>query len=312
MINDILDLDRGLPASRRRLTAASSPASAKSTHRPLPTDTNWSLLDTPGGTDSDVVDSSGDAVLIRLLADPGKPAAPTQGSSDINQTTSLGSADSLQTTGQSQPEPGGIVAEGGIVPTARTMIPEVQLDSYAYPAKAASGAVYGSNFVSAWTVATGTGITVGLIDSGLDPTVLQNWSALSWTFVGGGAAPPAGTYHGITTSGVIGAPGSNSGPIGIAPNAIILGLKIAFGDFSVAPFSNYVAALVYGAKNAVASTTPGRSAVTDWARRPGRTMRPGTPRCRPRSAPTATAWGPSSSWPRATIAPMRTTSACNP
>jgi subtilisin-like proprotein convertase family protein len=133
------------------------------------------------------------------------------------------------------------------------MIPETQLDGYTYATTApTSSTVYGSNFVSAWNVATGTGVTVGLIDSGFDPTVLQNWSSLSWTFVGGGAAPPSGTYHGITTSGVIGAPGSNSGPIGVAVNSIILGLKVAFGNFSEYPFSTYVEALTYGAKYASA------------------------------------------------------------
>ena len=146
---------------------------------------------------------------------------------------------------------GGVVAEGTVTPSARTMIPETQLDGYTYStATPSASTVYGSNFVSAWEVATGAGVTVGLIDSGFDPTVLTNWSAMSTTFTGGGMAPPAGTYHGITTSGVIGAPGSNDGPIGVAPNSTILGLKITFGAFSVDPFSTYVQALAYGAQYA--------------------------------------------------------------
>jgi subtilisin-like proprotein convertase family protein len=142
-------------------------------------------------------------------------------------------------------------ADGDITPTARTMIPEVQLDSYAYPTGTpASGATYGSNVVSAWRYATGSGVTVALIDSGFDPSVLTHFSAASRSFAADGSthlAPPDGTYHGITTSGVIGAPGGDNGPIGIAPNANIEGLKVTFGNFDVSPFKNYVAALGYGA-----------------------------------------------------------------
>jgi subtilisin-like proprotein convertase family protein len=131
------------------------------------------------------------------------------------------------------------------------MIPEVQLDSYAYPTGApASGATYGANVVSAWRQATGAGVTVALIDSGFDASVLTHFSAASRSFAADGSsglAPPDGTYHGIATSGVVGAPGTDNGPIGVAPNAIIEGLKVTFGDFDVSPFSAYVDALRYGA-----------------------------------------------------------------
>ena len=204
----------------------------------------WLADDDQGWTapDTDGTDLEAPSLMTLIaVADPDADASKDQPPQTL-------SADPPTTAGITAE--GAAVGEGGITPTARTMIPETQLDSYTYATTATASTVYGSNFVAAWSVATGTGVTVGLIDSGFDPTVLENWSSLSWTFVGGGAAPPAGTYHGITTSGVIGAPGSNSGPIGIAPNSIILGLKVAFGDFSEYPFSNYVEALVYGAANA--------------------------------------------------------------
>lgn len=142
-------------------------------------------------------------------------------------------------------------SNGDITPTARTKIPEVQLDPYAYPTGTpASNATYGGNVVSAWRYATGSGVTVALIDSGFDASVLTHFSSTSRSFASDGStdlAPPDGTYHGITTSGVVGAPGTDDGPIGVAPNATIEGLKVTFGNFDVSPFQAYVDALNYGA-----------------------------------------------------------------
>ncbi|HTC08634.1 MAG TPA: S8 family serine peptidase [Acetobacteraceae bacterium] len=53
---------------------------------------------------------------------------------------------------------------------------------------------------------------------------------------------PAGGFHGTTTSGLIGDSGANGLPVGLAPNAEIIGVKITFGD---APWSELVQALQY-------------------------------------------------------------------
>jgi subtilisin family serine protease len=138
------------------------------------------------------------------------------------------------------------VATPGLVhPVPPTGYTENQLDAYNYGATT----VYGSNVIPAWTYSTGVGTSVALIDDGFDPATTAlygNFStALSQNFGTGATTDltePSGGFHGTTTSGEIGDSGANGLPVGIAPNAQIIGAKVTFGDV---PFDTFVAALQY-------------------------------------------------------------------
>ncbi len=138
------------------------------------------------------------------------------------------------------------VASAGIVqPVPPSSFVEDQLDGYTY----GTTTVYGSNVVEAWHYSTGLRASVALIDDGFDPVTTQLYgdfsTALSWSFAVGSArnlAEPAGGYHGTTTSGEIGDSGATGLPVGIAPNAEIIGVKVTFGNVS---FSTFVEALQY-------------------------------------------------------------------
>lgn len=126
---------------------------------------------------------------------------------------------------------------------------EVQLSSYSY---AAGATVFGSNIQRAWHNTTGFGVTVALIDDGFDPATARLdgrfSTALSRDFSGSGSiGEPAGGFHGTTTSSLIGATGNVGGPVGIAPDATIVGVKVGFGN---TPFSGFVNALNYAAGTA--------------------------------------------------------------
>ena len=142
------------------------------------------------------------------------------------------------------------VASAGITPSGYV---EDQLGGYTYRATP----VYGSNVTAAWRFSTGLGTSVALIDDGFDPvstTLYGDFSyALSRNFGIGSLiniAEPSGGFHGTTTSGLIGDSGANGLPIGIAPNAHIIGVKVTFGSV---PFSTFVEVLQYA--SAVAEVT---------------------------------------------------------
>ncbi len=142
----------------------------------------------------------------------------------------------------------------GIVnPVSPTGLTEDQLDGYTY----AATTVYGGNFLKAWHTSTGLGTSVALIDDGFDPATTALYgdfsTALSRSFAvpsfgrfgsssSTSIAEPPGDYHGTTTSGLIGDSGANDLPVGIAPNAEIIGVKVTFGN---TPFSYFVEALQY-------------------------------------------------------------------
>jgi subtilisin family serine protease len=125
-----------------------------------------------------------------------------------------------------------------------------QLDGYDY----GPTAVYGSNITAAWRHSTGNSVVVALLDDGFDPittSLFGDFSAvLSRNFAGGDAGDvgePAGAFHGTTTSGLIGDSGAGGLPVGLAPNATIVGAKVMFGS---APFTTFVQALQYAAATA--------------------------------------------------------------
>jgi subtilisin family serine protease len=136
-----------------------------------------------------------------------------------------------------------IAARQIVHPVAPTTFVENQLDGYTYKATT----VYGSNVQEAWRYSTGLGTSVALVDDGFDPTTTALYgdfsNTLSRSFAGGSASKigePAGGYHGTTTSGEVGDSGATGLPVGIAPNAEIIGVKISFGSV---PFGTFVDAL---------------------------------------------------------------------
>jgi len=132
-------------------------------------------------------------------------------------------------------------------PTPTPGIDAVQLDAYSYGATT----VYGSNILSAWRYSTGVGVAVALLDDGFDPTITALFgdfsTALSANFGTGDPtdlSEPSGGFHGTTTSGLIGDSGAGGMPVGLAPNATMIGVKVTFGN---QPFSSFVQALQYAA-----------------------------------------------------------------
>lgn len=144
------------------------------------------------------------------------------------------------------PASGDDVEDAGIVhPAPPTGITEVQLDSYTY----GPTSVYGSNIVAAWKYSTGLGTRVALIDDGFDPATTATYgdfsTQISRSFAGGRSnslGEPSGGFHGTTTSGLIGDSGAHGLPVGLAPNAEIIGVKVSFGN---SPWSEFVQALQY-------------------------------------------------------------------
>jgi subtilisin family serine protease len=145
----------------------------------------------------------------------------------------------------SSPDSPTITPAGGVVPTPSPGITEVQLDGYTY----GPTTTYGSDIQAAWVYSTGLGTSIALIDDGFDPATTLTYgdfaNLLSRNFSSGNTkniGEPSGGYHGTTTSGLIGESGSNGLPVGLAPNALIIGAKVAFGS---GPFSEFVQALQY-------------------------------------------------------------------
>ncbi len=109
--------------------------------------------------------------------------------------------------------------------------PQLAAHDYASPAGG------GGNVTAAWRWATGAGVTVALLDDGFDVAASEAGfdAAASRAFtdagVQGGAAAVAegpGLVHGTTTAGDLAANGS--GPVGVAPDATLVGVKEGFGS----------------------------------------------------------------------------------
>ena len=96
----------------------------------------------------------------------------------------------------------------------------------------------------AWSAGwTGAGVTIGIVDDGLEnthPDLAPNYSAAaSWDF-GANSADPSGTasdWHGTSVAGVAAARGGNGiGVTGAAPLASLAGLRIDFANQTDAMF----------------------------------------------------------------------------
>jgi subtilisin-like proprotein convertase family protein len=126
------------------------------------------------------------------------------------------------------------MAVRAVIPSLPAGITAPQFDSYGY----AKGVVYGSNVTRAWQYSSGGGVAVALVDDGFDPATTATFgnfsTALSRSFAGTtSTAEPAGDFHGTTTSGMIGATGVAKAPEGLAPNATIVAVKVAFATATI-------------------------------------------------------------------------------
>ena len=168
-----------------------------------------------------------------------------------------------------------VAAQALVQPSVPTTIVEPQLYANTY----GSPRIYGSNIPTAWRYATGAGVTIAMVDEGFDASTAATYgnfsTALSRSFAGGAASnigEPSGGFHGTTTSGLIGASGINGTPMGLAPNATIVGVKVSFTTGSIGSFAQ---ALQYAASvGAVVNNSwgytgygigePGNRSYTSW------------------------------------------------
>jgi subtilisin-like proprotein convertase family protein len=197
---------------------------------------------------------AGAALLSQITAAPSgqnAPAPDRAAPQDANLSPAPTGAPSGTpvATGAAQAASSGVqVSAASVVnPVPTPGISAVQLAGYTY----GPTSVYGSNITEAWSLATGLGTTVALIDDGFDSATTHYYgnffTALSKNFGTGSASDisePSGGFHGTTTSGLIGSSGADGLPVGLAPNATIVGCKVTFGDVA---FTEFTQALSYAA-----------------------------------------------------------------
>ncbi len=81
----------------------------------------------------------------------------------------------------------------------------------------------------AWTMSTGAGVTVAVVDSGIDaghPDLAGQIADGGWDYVDGDGVPQDGDGHGTHVSGTIAAQSNGDGVTGMAPDAKILPLRV--------------------------------------------------------------------------------------
>ncbi len=99
----------------------------------------------------------------------------------------------------------------------------------------------------AWDSATGTGVTVAVLDSGIDATHpdLQANIVPGWDFINNDDTPEDVCGHGTMVSGIIAAVGNNEiGGAGVAYNAKIMPLKV-INDSCIGSSAAYISAINY-------------------------------------------------------------------
>ncbi len=147
----------------------------------------------------------------------------------------------------------------------------------------AAGSAYGVRAAEAWTVSTGSGATIAMLDSGLTPhpDLTGSWSTLhggnvvaGYDFISnqtyaadgdGWDADPTdagrqsdasgndiGPYaHGEQTAGVAAALKNGTGVVGVAPEATIVPVRVMGDQWSIADDADLAAAIRWGAGIAV-------------------------------------------------------------
>ena len=95
-----------------------------------------------------------------------------------------------------------------------------------------TSSVPGLDVLPVWQRTQGAGVTVALIDTGVDPNQTDYAPNLvpGWNFYDGNADTADGAAHGTLLASIIAAAGGNGGYIGIAPQAKVLPIKIMGGD----------------------------------------------------------------------------------
>ena len=107
------------------------------------------------------------------------------------------------------------------------------------------------NVPEAWDISLGSGVVIGLIDSGVDlmhQDLADNVLPDGWDFADNDADPSDGLGHGTAVCGIIAAiQNNNSGISGTAPGCMILPLKISSGTSDLFEAASVAEAIVYAA-----------------------------------------------------------------
>ena len=101
---------------------------------------------------------------------------------------------------------------------------------------------------------TGTGVRVAVIDTGIDYTHqdLTNFAG-GYDFVNGDADPMDDHYHGTHVAGTVAASDNVFGVVGVAPDALLFGLKV-LGANGGGSWSNVIQALEWAVVNGIQVT----------------------------------------------------------
>jgi subtilisin family serine protease len=100
------------------------------------------------------------------------------------------------------------------------------------------------NVTAVWDEYKGAGIKVGVIDEGFDykhTDLSKNYStSLDYDFAGNDsdAYIESGNKHGTAVSGVIAADDNGTGAVGVAPDATLVGYRVAYGGSSLSMFTD--------------------------------------------------------------------------
>lgn len=130
----------------------------------------------------------------------------------------------------------------------------VERDHVARAAESPNDPYYGSQWglsrsgvPAAWALSSGAGVTVAVVDTGVDPSHpdLQGQVLIGYDFLNDDADPKDDNGHGTRMSGIIGAIRNNAeGVSGVAPDATILSVK-ALDAQGYGPYSAVANGIVY-------------------------------------------------------------------
>jgi len=149
-------------------------------------------------------------------------------------------------------------------PNVRVIEPDVKIYSDDAELDAAWGVVRINAGTTQGAGATGTGVRVAVIDSGVDythPDLDGNYRG-GWDFVNGDADPMDDSGHGTHVAGTIAAEDNDIGVVGVAPNVDLYALKVLNSSGS-GSFSNVVAAIQWCVDNNIQVTNNSYGTTSD-------------------------------------------------